>query len=189
MSKELDMTVVEKLTPELKELVLSKDGYQVYEGKNPDKPVVRDPAGKLVKGTGIEKRHIDMGEMSKQFAYKRRKSYREALETIVDADGPPEQEGTFLWWLRQAQEAAKGAVQEVACPECRHKFEVKGKRDGGLIFKIIELVHGKATETREVSYRDETMEAILNQRSVDPSLKVWGEAENQAARQAIIELE
>ena len=181
------MEIVAKLTPELQEKVLGTPGYNVYEGQNPNKPVVRDIQGKLVKGTGIEKNHVDMAEVSKTYAYKKRKSYRQALETIVDADGPPDREGSFLWWLRQAQEAAKGDIQRISCPECSHKFEVRGKRDGGLIFKIIELVHGKATETKEVSYKDETMEKILEYRANSDTVTMWAPADNQEERQKIIE--
>jgi hypothetical protein len=175
------------LTPELRDIVLN--GGSVVEGKDPNKPVVRNAKGRIQKGSGVVKKHVDMAVISKEYAYKRKKSYRQALESIIDADGPPDKKGTFLWWLRQAEEAAEGAPIPASCPECNHKFQVPyGKKDGGLIYKIIELVHGRATETKEVTYKDETMEKILQYRAENVEVKTWDQDEaGRAVKVSVID--
>lgn len=141
----------------------------VLPGKNPEKPVVRSRAkGSIVKGSGITPGHNDMGQISKDFAHRRTASYREALEKIVSVDGPADQRGSFAWFLQRAMDAADGSPAGVKCPECQHYWiHPFGKKDGSVIVKLIEMLHGKAQEVKEVNLKVQAMQEILEDQSDD----------------------
>ena len=157
--------LVENLTPELRKRY--DDGeINVFPSQNPKKPVVRDVVtGVLVKGTGLTPKHNDSAEISRRTAYKRSNDYHNWLNSKlkIDGSGPQDKESAEWWWAR-AQEAALHSYAPVTCPNCQTKFEHRvGKQDGNLIFKILELATGKATQKTEVNVRQEEIIKILNE--------------------------
>jgi hypothetical protein len=162
----VDQQLAEKLTPELKERY-DKGEVLVFPGQDPEKPVVRDAETKrLVKGTGITPHHNDVGQISKETAWKRTNDYGDWLQSklkISELPTPQDRESADWWWER-AQEAAQHAYAEVKCPSCNHVWEHRvGKQDGNLIFKIMELVTGKATQKTEINIRQQEILQILNE--------------------------
>ena len=49
------------------------------------------------------------------------------------------------------------------CPHCGEGGLVAFKKDGNLLFKLLELLVGKARETQDLNVRSESLVAILNQ--------------------------
>jgi len=167
------------LTPERYRMDVLEGRLEVLEGQNPNKPVIRVSCdlfyvdgkdykrGQTVPGTGRYPNANDIAVIGKETAYKLSKSYREAIETLTPIDGGPEVKGSVAWWFDQAWQAASGSPQLVTCTSCGHKWNHAFKKDGGLIFKMIELVGGKAKETKDINVRDIEMKALLEKREVD----------------------
>jgi hypothetical protein len=154
--------LIELIPESLREKAISGD-YEILEGQNTLKPVVRDVNTKrLVKGSGRYPKANDLGEISKKYGYKRSAGYREALETIVSLEG--DARGSFSWLYEQAMDAAEGSPQLVTCTSCGDRFQHAFKKDGTLIFKLIELMAGKAKETSEINTETRHIVEMLNER-------------------------
>ena len=156
--------LLELLNPELREKV-EKEGWSCYEGQNPAKPVVLDEYGRIAKGSGRWPNANDPGLMGKLTGYKKSETYRQALETLVPMDGDENRRGSFAWWLQQGMEAAEGSPQRVQCNACGKPQVVAFKKDGNLIFKIVELLSGKAKETQDINLKSQQLIAVLNERT------------------------
>ncbi len=156
--------LISLLPPDLKEKV-EEGTYSVYPGQNPEKPVVLDEKGRLVKGSGRWPNANDPAWTGKVSGYKKSKSYREALETLVPLEGDEQTRGSFAWWIEQGMQAAEGSPQRIECPcGCEYKGIYAFKKDAQMIFKIIELLHGKAREAMDINVKSEQLVAILNER-------------------------
>lgn len=160
-----------KLTPEMQDIV-KENGYKLFPGQNENKPVVLNHSGNFVPGSGRWPNANDPVQLSKDTAYKKTNSYRQALEGIVSLDGDENRKGSFLWWVAKAMEAAEGSPQQVACPSCGERSVYAFKQDGNLIFKIIELMHGKARESQDINVQSHHIVEALNERVPVSDLKV-----------------
>lgn len=134
---------------------------------SPDKPVIIRRSGhKIV--AGKYKQSSDIGLISKQTSYKRTLSYRQMLEDLVPIDGDENKRGSFAWCLKQFFIACEGSPQMVpcphpdTCPDGGGKHVVAFKREAAPMFKLIELMAGKAKETQEVNVNSKQLIALLN---------------------------
>jgi hypothetical protein len=155
------------LLPEPLKAKVEAREYTVQPGQNPLRPVVRNLEGKLVRGSGRYPNANDIAKTARLTGYKKSKTYREALEHLVPLEGGEEKRGSFAWWLKEAYSAAEGSPQRVECPheECDQRHLVAFKKDGQLIFKLIELLSGKARETQDLNIKSESLIAVLNERT------------------------
>ena len=162
---------------EYREQVLSGE-LEVLPGQKYDKPVIRwaggPKHGQLVKGSGRFPRSNDIAAISKATAPKRTKTYQEAMNLLMDVDAGPDKPGSFAWWYEQAMVAAEGSPTNVKVP-CLHEGCEMGdhetmvsipKKDGNIIFKLLELKHGKAKETKEIDINQRQMIELMETRQV-----------------------
>lgn len=158
---------------------------ELLPGQKPDKPVIRyavgPKKGQLLPGSGRFPRANDIGAISKATAHKRTASYQEAMNLLMDVDAGPEKRGSFAWWYEQAMDAAIGHPTTVTmiCPHANPENPDEGcqdlshnerivlqKKDGNLIFRLLELKHGKAKETKEIDVNQRTMIDLMETRQV-----------------------
>lgn len=179
-----------------------------HPGQKPERPVLRDAmTGALVKGTGRAPKAGDPLVASKAasaMAYKHSKSYQEAMDLLMSVDAGPDVKGSYAWLYDKAMWAAQGAPQEVkticphwvegdmdSCQNPQHAQRVITlKPDGQLIFKLLELKHGRAKETVEVTGSINHMVEIMESREVPflvYDVTEAEEAERTAAVDAVIE--
>ena len=168
-------------TPELLELVtdeareaVKRGEVEVVPGKVGNKPVVRDVHTKNIvggMGSGQYPGASDLGHVAKATAYKRTNKHREWIEARLDPEGDENTPGSLPWLFSKAMWAAAGAAQKVDCQHigCGEKHLVAFKPDGNLIFKLIELVAGKAPATMEMNVDASLSMMIqaLNKRDVE----------------------
>lgn len=142
-----------------------KGEVEVLPGQNPSKPVVREVGtGRLVPGSGRYPRANDPAHLGKTTAYKHSKSYREALEALFPVDGDESRPGSLAWLAKMCREAGEGSPQTIDCPECGYHGLHVYKKDGLLLFKLVELLTGKARETQDLNIKSESLIAVLNGR-------------------------
>lgn len=151
---------------------VATNNYRIYPGQNPDKPVVLNASGNFVPGSGRWPNANDPGWVSKTTAHKRTNSYRQAMETLVPLEGDETTRGSFAWWVAKAMEAAEGSPQRVNCPSCGEASVYAFKQDGNLIFKIVELMHGKARESQDINVQSHHIVEALNERTPVTGLQV-----------------
>lgn len=137
----------EKWWSEDKPVIIKRDGHKILAGK--------------YKNSG------DLGLIAKQTSYKRTLSYRQMLEELVPLDGDENKRGSFAWCLKQFFIACEGSPQKISCPhpDCTEggSHQVTAfKRDAAAMFKLIELMAGKAKETQEVNVSSKQIIALLN---------------------------
>lgn len=176
--------LIDLAPPEYREQIIAGE-IEVLPGQNPLKPVVRwadgPQKGQILAGSGRYPRANDIAQVSKETAVKRTKSYQEAMNLLMDADAGPDVKGSFAWWYEQAMDAAQGhpTTVTVICPHANPDDPDAGckdlshsqrvivqKKDGNLIFRLLELKHGKAKETVEVNAQTHAMIQVLEQRDV-----------------------
>ena len=169
---------------EYREQVLGGE-LELLPGQKYDKPVIRwatgPKQGQLVKGSGRFPRSNDIAAISKATAPKRTKTYQEAMNLLMDVDAGPDKPGSFAWWYEQAMDAAIGHPTNVTmiCPHANPENPDEGcqdlshnerivlqKKDGNLIFKLLELKHGKAKETKEIDINQRQMIDLMETRQV-----------------------
>lgn len=156
--------LIDLIPPELKARVEAGE-LEILPGQNPERPVVRDAQSKqLVPGSGRYPRANDVGRVSRLTAYKRTNSYRQALEQNWPMEGDEDTPRTIAWLSKQAMLAAEGSPQTISCPECGYRGVHAFKKDGLLLFKLIELLTGKARETQDLNIHSESLVAVLNNR-------------------------
>jgi hypothetical protein len=146
--------------------------FDVFVGQKADKPVVIDAKTKrLMKGSGRYPKANDPAEVGKVTAFKLTKTYREALEMAVSLG--PDGKRTFEQVLDDFFRACEGSPQTVDCPHPEMhghksggpvKHIVAFKADPNAMFKMIELLAGKARETHEVSGQLEHLHRLLDER-------------------------
>jgi hypothetical protein len=141
------------------ETVNPEGTLEVLPGQNPLRPVIRycadveGTAGQLVAGSGRYPKANDTSILARTTGYKRSKSYREAIEAAIPFEDP-DARYSLERLIDDAFEAAEGSPQTVQqCPHlgCTEKHVVAFKKDGNLIFKLIELIVGKAPQTLEIT--------------------------------------
>lgn len=188
----------------------------VSQGQSPSKPVLRDAAtGALAKGTGRAPKAgdpIKASQAAAMVSYRKSKNYQEALDLLMSVDAGPEVKGSFAWLYERAVWAAQGAPQEVktVCPHwypvdedgepsdgkahdeppCQDPDHTKRvivqRPDGQLIFKLLELKHGRAKETVEVTGTVSVFAEILETRET-PLLVYDVSPSEQSEREAVVD--
>lgn len=132
------------------------------------KPVVRRADNKrIVKGSGRPLRANDPAHVGTVTAYKRSNSYREAMETLIPMFPTADARKSFEGMIDLMWEAAEGSPQQVECMHCGKKSAWAFKKDGALLFKMIELLSGKARETKDINVEGSQLTQILERRVVD----------------------
>lgn len=134
---------------------------------SPNKPVVVRVAGhRILSGKYIQSG--DIGHISRATSYKRTTSYRQMLEELVPMDGDENKRGSFAWCLKEFFLACEGSPQMAPCPHpdiCPQGGKphvIAFKREPTPMFKLIELMAGKAKETQEVNVNSRQLIALLN---------------------------
>lgn len=123
---------------------------EVLPGQNPLRPVIREVAtGRLVAGSGRYPNANNPAAVGASTAYKRSKSYREAIEAVIQFENEDARYSVERL-IDDAFDAAEGSPTTARCPHCHKDGLVVQKKDGNLIFKLIELLVGKAPQTIEV---------------------------------------
>lgn len=138
---------------------------ELLPGQREDKPVIREVAtGRLVPGSGRYPRANDPAALGRATAYKHSNNYRQAFELLFPLEGGEDKPGSMAWVAKMCREAAEGSPQSVNCPSCGERSVVAFKKDGVLLFKILELLVGKARETQDLNVKSESLIAVLNAR-------------------------
>ncbi len=198
-----DALALVKLVPApLRERVRTAGGHtvnpdgelEVLVGQHRGKPVVRSAATKrLVKGSGRYPRANDAAATSKETAFKRTRSYREAMEQVIAplrAENPKAAH-SLDELVDLAIEAAEGSPQLIQCPheDCRKKHAVAFKKEGQTAFKLIELMAGKAKETIEanVNVKEEKLEFLMSVRDVPVGVFAVSEEEAAERRKQLLD--
>lgn len=187
--------LVDLLTPELREKVEAGEYRIQGEGQNPAKPVVIDAAtGRIVKGSGRPQNANDIAAVSKQTAFKRSKSYNEALEVMAPAyrDTP----GAIISLEELIEQAKKLIVPEKRkhkkdCPQCHTEvvFEVDRLPDAKTLIFMIERLAGAAAKTTEVNVHSEEYVRILHDKRVVQQVEIVALTAEQRAANARAVLE
>jgi len=152
---------------------VNRDGdLEILVGQAVGKPVVRDAATKrLLPGSGRYPKASNSAAVGKANAFKLTKTYREALEQAYTLG--PEAGRTFEQLVQMFHEAVDGSPQTVDCPHPEmhttkadgpRKHLVAFKKDPNAIFKMIELLAGKARETSDVSGQVIHLHKLLDER-------------------------
>lgn len=132
------------------------------------KPVLRDVTTKqFVKGSGRHPLSPDSAMVGRKSGFKRRKTYREALEHIISVEG--DGYGTYAWVIEQLLDIADGQPQLIECPHPELHEHIKDqkhwtafKKDPTLLFRITELMAGSAAKTASVDITQESVEVHVN---------------------------
>lgn len=161
--------VLAVLPEEVRDRVLAGE-LHAYPGKNPLKPVLRDAiTGVLVKGTGLSPRAVDVGRISQETAYKRTKTYRQALEEAVPASSDPKVRRSVGWIIERLEVAMVGEMvtKKSICSDCGHVdvVDMYRKPDTYAAIKLLELVHGRARETQDINVNMTELHKILEERT------------------------
>lgn len=190
--------------PEYLEQVLAGD-IELLPGQKADRPVIRwaqgPKKGQTLPKTGRFPRANDIAAVSKATAHKRTASYQEAMNLLMDVGAGPDKKGSFAWWYEQAMDAAIGHPTTVTmiCPHANPENPDEGcqdlthnqrvvvqKKDGNLIFKLLELKHGKAKETKEIDINQRQMIDLMETRQV--VVQVYGmDTQEISDRKAYVE--
>lgn len=123
---------------------------EVMPGQNPLRPVVRNVEnGRLQPGSGRYPAANNPAVVGAVAAFKYSKSYREALEAAVPFQDP-DARFSLERLIEDAFDAAEGSPATGKCSHCGKTSVVTHKKDPNAIFKLIELLVGKAPQTIEV---------------------------------------
>ena len=155
--------LVALLPDPLKEKVEAGE-YSVYRGQKPEKPVVIDTNGRLVKGSGRWPGANDAAAIGRRYGYKDSGDYQTAMKILVPIDGGEDERGSFAWLVNQGFDAAEGSPQKIKCPDCGYNGLFAFKKDSNAIIKLIEMVHGKAKESQDINIKNEQLIGILQSR-------------------------
>ena len=165
---EASQDLIPLLTEELQERA-ARGEVIVSQGKNPNKPVVRDAVtGTIVKGSGRPPKANDIGLISKKTAYKRTRTYNEWFNSFIPATKQenPEALTSLEELIEAAAQVARGwnSYTDTRCPECEHKFTVETVKppDAKVLTFLIERAVGKAKETTEINIRSEQLIQMLH---------------------------
>lgn len=168
-SSTIDAEILSLVPDRLKDGVISGE-YKVEPRDvwyDPNKPVVIKVSGHKILA-GKYKQSGDLGRISRETSYKRTASYRQALEALVPMDGDENKRGSFAWCLKQFFIACEGSPQLAPCPhpdicpQGGRPHVVAFRREAGPMFKLIELMAGKAKETQDINVNNKHLVALLN---------------------------
>ena len=133
--------------------------------------------GRMAPGTGIVPQHNDIGKISRDTSYQRKREYREVLEFVIPADADETKRGTVGWLLNQGMTAAEGidTMKDVECPVCEHEFKIAvyKRPDTKAVLGMLEMVIGRAAEQKDISVRFEDLQLQINERRDTGQLKVF----------------
>lgn len=138
---------------------------------NPEKPVIVDAHNNHIK-SGRYKTANNPAIVSKQFAYKRKKGYKEMQAKYIGAEpGEDQLQITSLKEIIETlMDAANGSPQEIDCPHPEQhrdyrdgpiKHVVAFKKDANTLFKLYENLVGRATETTDINVNQTTLVKLL----------------------------
>lgn len=166
------------LDPEIRERVESGELYAV-PGRKPDRPWVRRSDNhRVVQGQAPNT--PDPAETGRRTAAKQTASYRNALELFIPLFKEDGQKQSFERLIEQFVWAIEGYPTEVRfdCPhpeECtlkgrdgqpkKHVIAFVDKPNAEMMFKLIELLSGKAAQTVNTNIRAEADIRILEHRT------------------------
>ncbi len=180
--------LLDLLPPNLR-LQVEMGELNVYEGQRPEKPVVTNMKGQLVKGSGRWPGANDPAEVGRQNGYKNSKDYQDAMKKLIPIDGDIDKKGSFAWLVNQGFTAAEGSPQRISCPHCSYNGLFAFKKDSNAIIKLIEMVHGRARETKDINVEDRKLIELLDSRIPLEDLVVHTLTEEQIAEREQLLLE
>lgn len=157
------------LSMENRQRLADGDVY-AYEGKNPNKPVLRwapgnkaeKRPGSLVPGSGISMSHVDAanGRMSR---IKNTSEYIALSQRIIGA----EDGGAYEQVISATLDAAIGTKKstKVSCPDCGHSFwaELDAPGDPRSQKLVIEMMQGSAVKRSEVDVNMKSVQIELSE--------------------------
>ena len=184
-TEERTAELLELLPEDLKAQVLEGE-LVVYEGQKPEKPVVLNLKGQLVKGSGRWPNANDPAAVGKSSGYKRSKDYHEAMRLLIPIDGDADRRGSFAWLVEQGFAAAEGSPQKIKCPECGYGGIHVYKKDSNAIIKLIEMVHGRATETKDINLTSNEWIQTLSERFSVTELTVHDVTDEEVRRREVL---
>lgn len=139
---------------------------------SPDKPVIVEAANNHIKhGRYITANNT--AQISKQFAYKRKKGYREMQATYIGSQ-PGEHELQIISLkeiIDALWDACNGSPQLIDCPHpelhygknaTELKHVVAFKKDANSLFKLYENLVGRATETTDINVNQTALVKLLH---------------------------
>lgn len=133
--------------------------------------------GRIAPGSGVVVNQADPAINGRKGAWKNTDEYQALLRKVIPAEEDPNKRGTFAWLVTQGLNAAEGGDVKMAftCPECEHDFtQVVWKRpDANAIIKLMEMVHGRAVEQKDINIRAEAIYRLLDEREDLKQLKVY----------------
>lgn len=140
---------------------------------NQDKPVIVEAATSHIKA-GRYATANDPGVVSKQTAYKRKKSYKEMQQMYITAEpGETKEQIISIKEIIEALwDAANGSPQKVVCPDCGQQNVFAFKKDPNALFKLYENIVGKATETSEINVNQTALIKLLQDQTPVDSLTI-----------------
>lgn len=140
-----------------------------------EKPVIVDAITKKLK-SGRYSTANDLGVVSKQTAYKRKRGYKE-MQAVYIGSEPGEHEKQIISLkeiIDALWDAANGSPQQIECPHpelhtgrdiATLKHVVAFKKDPNALFKLYENLVGKATETTDINVNQNTLVRLLQDRT------------------------
>lgn len=147
-----------------------------------DKPLILNTKGRIVAGRYATAN--DPAVLSKKYAYKRTRGYKEMREALITAEPGQTRESILSLQdlVQNLWEACMGSPQKVkvpcphpeACPEGGgdHLIATAFRKDAGNLFKFYENIVGRAQETSEVTVNNNHLVAMLNDKTVMSDLRV-----------------
>lgn len=136
------------------------------------KPVVVDPRGRMVKGSGKRRGSKDPVEVGKETAFTRSKTYLEARDKLISIENP-DAVYRFEDLIDSLWAAVNGVPYEVPCPhpqfcDTTHKTHLLGRKvDTATAFKLYENLVGKAAESKHVVQETSELRQVLEKREVE----------------------
>lgn len=171
----------------LEAVPLADRNLEALPGQNALKPVIRETAtGRLVAGSGRYPMANNPASVGAAAAWKRSKSAREALEKAIPFEDP-EARFSLERLIEDAFDAAEGSPQQVRCPHCGKQGVVAFKKDGQLIFKLMELIVGAAPKTVEVKTTlDVRLQQVMSERTVVPTVVTMSREDYEARQVSLL---
>lgn len=144
--------LIDLVSADIQEKVLAGE-WELLQGYDPERPVIRDvKTKKLQKGSGKYPRAPRFQDISPKYSYKRTKTYREALESLIPIFPDKDAAHSFNELVERFFEAISNDERAARCehPGCSLKHLWIPNVDPGAIFKMIENLAGKAVESKKI---------------------------------------
>ena len=108
------------------------------------------------------------------------------MRLLIPLDGDVDSRGSFAWLVDQGFSAAEGSPQRIKCPKCDYSGLFAFKKDTNAIIKLIEMVHGRAAETKDITVKDTKLIALLDGRVPLDEVKVHDISDEDVARRQVL---